>query len=183
VAALGRYCATRAALFPATPDLAGLTEMARANVAFATGVTLPGDWRLGCERPVIVDGRLHPHEWMRADSGALAKCDGAAHGDDHLYPGPADVAWDLAGAVVEWDLSVPQRELLLATYRAAAGEDPGNRLDRYEIAYAAFRACASAMAAHGAAPDEAARLGADHQRYRGVLRAALARSGYPPAAA
>jgi hypothetical protein len=181
IASLGQYCAARAVLFPAAAvDVDGLTEMARANVAFATGVALPPGWRLACERPVIADGRLLPHEWLRTDDGRLTKCDGATHGDDHLYPGPADVAWDLAGAAVEWDLPPGGRHRLVAAYRAVAGEDPRPRLDGYELAYAAFRACASAMAAHGAPGDEAARLQADHHRYRRVLQAALVRSGLPP---
>ena len=39
------------------------------------------------------------------------KVDAAAHGDDHGFPGPVDVAWDLAGAVVEWELGGAARYL------------------------------------------------------------------------
>ena len=27
------------------------------------------------------------------------------HGDDHFFPGPTDIAWDLAGTIVEWELA------------------------------------------------------------------------------
>jgi hypothetical protein len=168
---LGRQAALRAKLFPAGEvDLAAQDEMTRHNVSCELGLSLPPGWRLPCERAAIVDGRLAPHEFLRATEGALLKVDGASHGDDHLFPGPADVAWDLAGALVEWELDA---ERLVAAYRAVAGEDPSARLPAYRIAYAAFRARTCAMAAHGAPVDEAARLWAERQRYRTALRSAL----------
>src|SRR5205814_4564754 len=97
---MARYCALRANLFPAQPA-ADLTEMARVNVAIAAGVELPASFRLECERPAIMDGRMLRHEWIRTPRGELLKVDAVAHGDDHFYPGPADVAWDLAGAAIE----------------------------------------------------------------------------------
>jgi hypothetical protein len=173
-AALGAYCADRTALFPAEPDVAGLSAMARTNIALESGLQLPDDWQLACERPIIADARMLPHEWLRAPGGGLLKSDAAAHGDDHLYPGPVDVAWDLAGAIVEWDLDEGQRQALVASYRTRSGDDPTGRLPAHELAYAAFRACASAMAAAGAGADEAERLSRDRERYRQRLRDRLA---------
>jgi hypothetical protein len=175
VAALGRYCALRHELFPADADPEALEGMARHDVAVEAGLELPAGWSLPCERPAITDGRMLPHEWLRTADGGLVKVDGAAHGDDHLYPGPCDVAWDLAGASVEWALGADARQVLVAAYRAAAGEDPGERLPRYEIAYAAFRAAWCAMAAATAPADEVERLAAARARYRAALRQALER--------
>jgi hypothetical protein len=170
---MARYCAARIRLFPATPDGAALAEMARANVACGAGVDLPCDWRLPCEHPVIPDARMLPHEWLRTGGGALLKVDGAADGDDHLYPGPVDIAWDLAGAVIEWNLDDGARAALIAAYREAAGEDPTSRLAAHELAYAALRAAVCAMAAHGAGEEEAARLQSAAAHYRRALCARL----------
>jgi hypothetical protein len=175
LAALGRYCATRAALFPAPePDPPeGLEAMARHNVAVVTGRPLPDGWRLPRARMVIADGKMQAYEWLRAPDGALLKVDGASHGDDHLYPGPTDIAWDLAGAAVEWELSESEEAALLAAYRHAAGEDPGARLAPYRIAYAAFRACWCVLAAQAAPSDELPRLERAGAHYRRTLQRAL----------
>src|SRR5436853_406434 len=53
---------------------------------------------------IVVDGRMNPHEWLGTADGRLLKTDGATHGDDHFFPGPTDIAWDIAGAAVEWNL-------------------------------------------------------------------------------
>src|SRR5207302_4552914 len=59
---------------------------------------------LATKNPVLVDGRMQPHEWIRSKDGTIIKVDGCTHGDDHFFPGPTDIAWDLAGAIVEWSL-------------------------------------------------------------------------------
>jgi hypothetical protein len=171
---MAHYAADRSLLFPAEPDHGGapLEEMARHNVEVEAGVRLPAGWSLPCERPAIVDGRMMPHEWIR-DGERVTKVDGAAHGDDHLYPGPCDVAWDLAGAVVEWSLDDQTTTALLDAYRRRSGDDARRRLARYQIAYAAFRAASCAMAVTGAGPDEARRLLAARERYRAALQRSL----------
>jgi hypothetical protein len=170
---LGAYCAARVALFPAEPDLVALSEMARTNVALEGGVELPAGWQLPCERPIVADARMLPHEWLRGPEGRLWKSDGAAHGDDHLYPGPVDAAWDLAGAIVEWALDEPARQALVARYRARSGDDPTLRLGAHELAYAAFRASACGMAAASSGAGEAVRLLRERERYRRLLRERL----------
>jgi hypothetical protein len=176
---LGRYVATRGRLFPAEPS-AGAQEafaaMVQANVAFELGreVALPATpW----QRPAIVDGRLMPHEWLAATNGRLVKTDAATHGDDQFFPGPTDVAWDLAGAIVEWELDASLRTPLLAAYAATAGEDAADRVPAFLIAYAAFRARYALMAAHACAPDDAERWRRLQLRYRGALVRALEESG------
>ena len=43
---------------------------------------------------------MGPHAWLRDENGRLIKTNGSVHGDDHFFPGPCDIAWDLAGAFV-----------------------------------------------------------------------------------
>jgi hypothetical protein len=166
-----------ATLFPASPadDGAALAAMARHDVALLTGLALPAHLTPRCERPVITDSRMTPHEWLRTSRGEILKVDACTHGDDHFYPGPTDIAWDLAGAVIEFGLEAGERGALLAAYRSAAGEDPRSRLPAHEIAYAAFRACHAGMAAFASPdPDEARRLRAAAARYRRALERRLA---------
>ena len=77
--------------------------------------------------PVIADGRMLPHKWLRTKSGDLLKVDNASHGDDHFFPGPTDIAWDLAGAIVEWDMEEAAVEKFLSCYHAESGDDPRHR--------------------------------------------------------
>src|SRR5690606_17076759 len=111
--------------------------------------------------------RLQPHEWVLADDGSLIKVDAAAHGDDHFIPGPTDIAWDLAGITVEWNLDVSMRDHLLNQYRLHSGDDPRERIADYTIAYVLFRLAYTRMAAGAMrGTQEAIRLMRAHQRYR-----------------
>lgn len=89
--------------------------------------------------PALVDGRLAPHEFLRVGD-QLFKTDALTHGDDHFFPGPTDIAWDLAGAIVEWRMNRPARELLLDRYRRASGDDASGRIDGWLRAYEVQRA-------------------------------------------
>lgn len=161
LARLGAYCAARAALLPGAPPpdaQAMLAAAARENTRALLGRDLPARFALPLDRATVPDGRMLPFEWLVTSEGRWIKTDAAAHGDDHLLPGPTDVAWDLAGASVEWALDEGARQVLLRAYTAASGEDPTPRLAAYEIAYAAFRAAACDMAMVGAEDGERARL-------------------------
>ena len=50
---------------------------------------------------VAIDGRMLPHEWLETRM-AIVKADALDHHDDHFFPGCQDIAWDIAGASVEW---------------------------------------------------------------------------------
>jgi hypothetical protein len=70
----------------------------------------------------------------------------------------------------------------LDALRAAVEREAGRAVEPGLVAllapcYLAFQLGACAMAAQVAAPDEAARLGADAERYAGLLRHALASEG------
>ena len=118
------------------------------------------------------DGRLAPHEWLRTPAGGLLKTDGAGHVWDHTMVGAQPLAWDVAGALVEWGLDAPAAAPLLAAYQAAGGERlPAPTLAFYRLAYAAFRAgqCVLCAEMSGHDPAEQARLWAARDRYRDLL--------------
>ena len=113
---------------------------------------------------------MMPHEWVAAPGAPPLKMDGTDHGDDQLFPGPVDVAWDLAGIIVEWRMSASARREFLDGYRHASGDRFESRLPAYLFAYTLFRLAWSAAAAATSPPAEAARLAAAEQRYRALLQ-------------
>jgi hypothetical protein len=146
LARLADYCAFRASSFPAElNDLNALQQMVDHNVpelGFDVSV------QLELKRPVIADGRMQPHEWLLAKDGRMLKTDSGGHGDDHFFPGPTDIAWDLAGAIVEWDMSAKQSTTFLEFYRRKSGDDAASRIEHFVRAYSVFRAAYCLMAAN-----------------------------------
>jgi hypothetical protein len=173
---IAEYLAFRARSFPTRDTSNELDHMLRANVAEAVGTELPSDARLEVVAPTVCDGSLAPHEWLLSADGRILKTDSADHGDDHLYPGPCDIAWDLAGAVVEWSFDANERERLLNSYRALTGDDASARLATYELAYAAFRVGCMRMAKLSAGPSDIDLLVRAEQRYEDHLRRKLPRA-------
>ena len=171
---LAEYCAFRRAAFPADRP-ADLAFMTRLNFQEEFGAE-PGldDALLQTQFPVICDARMAPGEWLDV-GGELLKIDAISHGDDHFYPGPADIAWDLAGAIVEWQMDRATSDYFLDQYRHAAGDDPRPRLPAYMLAYLAFRFAHGRMAAEAmGGTAEEPRLRADYQRYRALAESRLA---------
>ena len=142
---LAEYCAFRAGAFGlGEADLAALQKMAEHNLAelgFDLSATLTLD------RPVIADGRMHPHEWLLTSAGKMLKTDSGSHGDDHFFPGPTDIAWDLAGAIVEWRMTAEQANEFLELYRRASGDNASARVADFLRAYTVFRCAFCKMAA------------------------------------
>jgi hypothetical protein len=172
VRALARYTAFRGRELGVSDSAsADLETMTRVNLAEALGRDPPRDFRLPVVAPAYVDGRMAPHEWVAGPSGVL-KVDAVDHGDDHLFPGPTDIAWDLAGAAVEWELADHGVETLLREYRLVAGDDARTRFGSYLIAYCAFQiGCTSFAAAADAV--ERPRLELARERYERALLKAL----------
>jgi hypothetical protein len=123
---------------------------------------------------VGVDGRMLPHEWL-ATAGGFAKVDALDHHDDVFFPGVSDPAWDLAGALVEFEWPNGGGAALLAAY-ARSTNDRGldTRLPFQLAAYLAFRLgyCRRAAAALEDTA-EGARFAALARRYRAALAARL----------
>jgi hypothetical protein len=128
-------------------------------------------------RPALaVDGRMMPHEWLRTADGFL-KADGLDHHDDHFWPGTQDIAWDLAGAAVEWNMDAATRDCLLDAYEARTGDRGARRLlPFHEAAYLAFRLGYASLAAEtlGDSPDGRG-MAALRDRYVARLQAVIAR--------
>lgn len=130
----------------------------------------PGDLELPVEYPTVCDNRMRPHHWLLTD-GRVLKLDAAIHGDDHFFPGACDIAWDLAGVIVEWNLDSSARESFLKKYRRISYDDASSRIESYELAYAVFRMAWSSMAAASMGEsEEKQRLMWDCQRYRMVVQ-------------
>jgi len=156
---LADYCSFRAQTFAAElSHLDALQQMVEHN-AQEMGMELGPQLQLKLERPVIADGRMHPHEWLRTSDGQVLKSDCGSHGDDHFYPGPTDIAWDLAGAIVEWRMNPAQTRFFLEAYRRSSGEDAVSRIDDFVAAYTIFRRAYCLMGANALqGTEEQARL-------------------------
>jgi hypothetical protein len=178
---LADYCAFRAEEFRGCAlTQVSLAEMVRCNLREEFGIEAEVDGsQLEAAVPTIVDGRMHPHEWVHSGNGEWLKVDGGSHGDDHFYPGPADIVWDLAGTIVEWELDRAARKYFLDRYRARTGDDPASRLPAYLLAYLAFRLGYCKMAAESVGDaNEVERLTRDYERYRSLLEAMLAETSF-----
>ncbi len=148
---IAEYCAFRASEFRADGDSGKILEqMATFNFSQECGgeMNLPAG-SLRTASPIIADGRMQPHEWIRGTDGRVMKVDASRHGDDHFFPGPTDIAWDLAGTIVEWDLSGEAKAYFIENYRRRTRDDPSARLPQFVLAYSVFRMayCKMAMTA------------------------------------
>ncbi len=135
--------------FPSSAAVAReeMLEMIRVNLAEGLGEAWAEKLdRLECLKAfdegasiTAIDGRMQPHEWLRAGNGFI-KTDGVDHHDDHFFPGAQDIAWDIAGACVEFSLGAEQRDYLINQYRALSGDySVAERLPGFLIAYPAYR--------------------------------------------
>jgi hypothetical protein len=145
------------------PEFDKLTEMIRVN----TG--------RNCTEPthaattVAVDGRMLPHEWINTNTGWI-KTDGLDHHDDHFFPGCQDIAWDVAGAGVEFGFDPCLLSVRVA--RLTGDRTLTARLPFYRTAYLAWRIGYSTLAAEtlGETTD-GRRFRVLTQRYRRLLDA------------
>lgn len=108
--------------------------------------------KLTMEHPVLADAHMQPHEWLLTSSGQVLKTDSGGHGDDHFFPGITDIAWDLAGAIIEWKMEAEQAATFLEMYRRASRDNAAPRIAEFIKAYAVFR-CAYCMMAAKAVQD------------------------------
>ena len=170
---LAKYCALRAdAQRAPAPAPVSLESMLEHNLWVEFGLE-PRGLQLPLEKLVMADGRMMPHEWVACE-GQLMKTDGASHGDDHLFPGPTDIAWDLAGVIAEWNLGREQESFFVGEYARRSGDQAASRLPAYLLAYSVFRMAWCRMgAAAMAAWDETHRLKREYLRHRRRVAALL----------
>lgn len=156
---------------PPQPPSAELQAMTAANVRALAGAPPPP---LPPEAPPVrLDGRVMRHEWAVRADGSYAKFDALDHGDDHFFPGPADIAWDLAGVEAEFGDTCAQA--VIAAYESRSGDrELLARLPWYRVAYAAFRTAFAAFAQELVGSADAAGFRREYSRYLGRLQRALA---------
>ena len=187
LAAMAGYLAHLRRCHPAQGPATDLMLMVQTNVAGALG---PAASELAVSRhaerlrdgePTALDGRMLPQEWLRSPAGWF-KVDGLDHGDDHFFPGPQDIAWDVAGTCLEFGLYGSDRRALLAQYSLASGDRTiGSRLPAYAVAYLAYRFGYATMAAEqleGSA--DGARFKRKVAEYRRALALELEAGGAEP---
>jgi hypothetical protein len=149
VAEIGRYIGMRARLLAGLSaegaSVCKLFEMAVRNLEEA-GVTTPiRSWSGRIDelaskvRRVVTDNRMLPCEWLRLPDGSLLKGDALDHHRAHDLVGCQDAAWDVAGAIVEFDLGPAEAEELRAAAERAGVTVDGELLQFYLLAYRAFR--------------------------------------------
>jgi hypothetical protein len=162
-----RHCWSTPVAADPLPLLGMMTSNLREMGCDAEALLCEGLLPRGDAVAVRVDGHMRPHEWLTGGARHL-KTDGVEHHDDQFFPGPTDIAWDLAGAIDEWRLGTAESEALVRRYAAATRDwDVTERLPFYRAAYLAFRAgYTSVSAAQLADVPEAARFAAEHAYYR-----------------
>lgn len=177
---LARYCAFRASEFRnAGSQPTQVPSMLRFNVQQEFGIELGVHIDELCSSdPILTDGRMQPHEWIRAPHGNFLKLDGCTHGDDHFFPGPTDIAWDLAGTIVEWDLDRDAVEFFLSEFRHTSGRGHSHNLEGFVLAYTVFRLAYYKMALSTVtgAPEEL-RLRAAYRHYRSLAERQIHATG------
>lgn len=186
--AIAQYLAYLSRTFPAREGTSfdTLLEMIHYNVAEALGDA----WRDRLKTleqmrtsvtdapPIALDARMLPHEWLDV-RGAYIKTDALDHHDDHFFPGPQNIAWDLAGAFAEFELGASERSYLLAAFRAATreGRDVEARMPFYRVAYLAFRLGYVTLAGQSVEePQERARYQKLAKSYTRQLKQAIAQA-------
>lgn len=188
---IGAYLGFRARHFPAEPhrgsSLAELREMACYNTRQALGKqaastldrTLPSvDGLSGHVRRVFTDNRMQPWEWLLVGDG-LIKTDALDHCATHDLVGCQDIAWDIAGAAVEFSLSAQDSELLCTIVEEESGHPVSPALLSFLMpCYLAFQIGAYTMAANAlTGHEEEIRLRLAVERYGLLLRGQLEHPG------
>jgi hypothetical protein len=187
---VARYISFRARRLPATgrpgAGPAKLLEMAAFNAGEALGPQASealGVWKerlpelSSLARPVLTDNRMHAWEWLVTPEGKILKSDAVDHHAANDLVGAQDPAWDLAGAIVELDLSEDERGRLVEMLeRSRRVKTPPDQLRFYTHAYLAFQLgwhTLAAEALEGIDPNEAAAMRRQAGRYAERLRREL----------
>ena len=77
--------------------------------------------RIGCANPTLIDGKMRRVEWIRGPE-QLLKTDFDQHGLGKTELNVTDPAYDVAEAVLYWDLSPAEERNLLARYAEKSGD-------------------------------------------------------------
>lgn len=182
---IGRYLATRSRLLPATSgsgaSLDQLLTMAKRNIGLELGEAAGGgldSWKPrldALERRMVrvrTDNKLDRHEWLRKSDGKLIKTDALDHCQAHDLIGCQPIEWDVAGAIVEFDLDQDQARGLIREIEDAGWPVQQELLEFSRIAYLAFRLGRARLGAE-MSPAEAPHLNRAGDRYAAELQLLL----------
>jgi hypothetical protein len=172
---MAHYCAFRLSNFGSRQaDSSELQRMLEYNLLQECGVevSLPADL-FATGTPVLSDGRMQPYEWVVSKEKVI-KVDGISHGDDHFFPGPCDIGWDLAGIAIEWKLDAQARDYLVTQFRRFTGRDVRTQLAAYMLAYSVFRMgfCKMGISTVRGSSEES-RLKSSYEHYRAFVKPLL----------
>ncbi|MEF0943698.1 hypothetical protein [Rhizobium sp. BR 362] len=183
---IGRYLAFRARYLPAQhggASLGDLCQMAVSNVGEAIGEDSARQLELLIDRRkylvqhlqrVDTDNRLHAWEWLLKDDGSLLKTDALDHNGAHDLIGCQDIAWDIAGACVEFDLSSAERTRLAEIIaRKVDSELREDVLTVFEASYLGFQIGLWSVASAGDSELETLRVRRTLERYADRLQRLL----------
>jgi hypothetical protein len=165
---LGAYLGFRACHFPALPEAGAsvdrLADMLLHNGGQVLDKTAHAALQDFCRHTsaagfsfprVATDNRLHAWEWRETEDGRIVKTDALDHAFGHDLIGCQNIAWDVAGASVEFGLTTDQRESLARQVELAAGELLDRRLlDCLLPCYLAFQLGYYTLAAEAVSFDE-----------------------------
>jgi len=150
---LGSYLGFRARQFPAPPEAGAsvgrLVDMLLHNGKQVVDATMHIALQDFCRhasaarssfRRVATDNRLHLWEWRQKDDGRIIKTDALDHAFGHDLIGCQDIAWDVAGASAEFELTTDQCTSLMREVELASGEPVDRRLiEVLQLCYLAFQ--------------------------------------------
>lgn len=175
---MARYLAFRARHLPARnggASLQALCGMALGNVGEALGPEIAGrlqkriggfDARKTRLERVDTDNRLHVWEWLVTDDGRIVKTDALDHSGAHDLVGCQDIAWDVAGACVEFGLTAPEGRRLATIVEGETGRGlPDDLLAVFEACYLGFQIGLWTNARSGPADAERVRIDNLLKRY------------------
>jgi hypothetical protein len=176
------YLSFRASLPPTGPGapFGRLYEMATHNIGQRLGDGASTALRAALgdpERlrpvPCCTDNRMHRWEWVHG-AGGWYKLDGTDHHAAHDLVGCQDIAWDVAGAAVEFGLTEAEREDLARALADRIGRPIGPEfLTVTELCYLGFQIGLWTMALARNGEDEQARIQRLLSRYEHRLRRVL----------
>jgi hypothetical protein len=120
--------------------------------------------------PCCTDNRMHRWEWV-CSAGKWFKFDSLDHHAAHDLVGCQDIAWDIAGAAVEFALSPEERARLIAGLEGRLGRLIAPQfVEVYELAYLGFQIGLWTMAKQRNNENEAHRIEQQLMRYDQRLR-------------
>ncbi len=164
-----------------------LLEMIRTNIIEGLGPewerysekVVASSKRMREIRPVYLDNRAAPHEWVLC-TGRIFKTDSADHFDDHFFPGPQDIAWDLSAFRIEFGLGPDTWGYFVERFEEESGTRIWGKEVFYGIAYLAFRLgyCSLSAASLGDSED-GLRFLKLRENYASLLKSELIRLPRP----